>query len=526
LPVLCLVSWELFVIMGCAPSGCGGVEEAKPGANAADSYPGAEVSNIDLTANEAAPRFGDMVQTDVTVPDGMAGSDADASDSPVFDAIGDEDLACAAVPSCVPGGNDLTLLVLEEPWYWTSSSLTRDPTVGAAADVCGVTIANVAKHWNFPSPQPVTVARLDNHFAALSSQTFDGMDSTRPQRQKDDLVLSPWPNSSTQRHIMGRLTSAANLASTVELSEPVTWKSSDRSNLAALVLSDGTYMGSAIPSAHTVLKSSGDLPILVRWDAAGSLLWAKAVPVALGTEIAAYTHAAALVGDHVVAAGTYGTKTSWIVSATLSGQVDWSSTKSIGYVDIVKNLASAGNKVLVIGLNESVDSLVGAAALVDAAGQITWSRRFGLCFEKEMSLSTHMSASVDLDNVYIISSSSWWDSSIVLSQIKLSGEVIFVRRLLEQSNNEDYWSIVRGATGLALAGLRATLGEYEPVQGIVRVLDRWGNATCAESGPCANMPLSACDDANPATMDLCDAAHGGCYHLPGEPTSVADCPQA
>ncbi len=45
-------------------------------------------------------------------------------------------------------------------------------------------------------------------------------------------------------------------------------------------------------------------------------------------------------------------------------------------------------------------------------------------------------------------------------------------------------------------------------------LDPWGHSSCAESGPCFNKSWNDCLDTNPCTADLCDAAHGGCYHVP------------
>lgn len=53
-----------------------------------------------------------------------------------------------------------------------------------------------------------------------------------------------------------------------------------------------------------------------------------------------------------------------------------------------------------------------------------------------------------------------------------------------------------------------------PEMGLIRRSDHWGNGTCAASGPCFSLQMSACDDANPCTNDLCDAAHSGCYHAP------------
>ncbi len=43
--------------------------------------------------------------------------------------------------------------------------------------------------------------------------------------------------------------------------------------------------------------------------------------------------------------------------------------------------------------------------------------------------------------------------------------------------------------------------------------DAWGNATCAESGPCVSKGWQDCSDGNPCTVDRCDAIHGGCFHV-------------
>ena len=42
--------------------------------------------------------------------------------------------------------------------------------------------------------------------------------------------------------------------------------------------------------------------------------------------------------------------------------------------------------------------------------------------------------------------------------------------------------------------------------------DGWWNASCAKSGPCLDLPASACVDGDPCTHDRCDGDHGGCWH--------------
>ncbi|MBI5607370.1 MAG: hypothetical protein HY902_00655 [Deltaproteobacteria bacterium] len=55
-------------------------------------------------------------------------------------------------------------------------------------------------------------------------------------------------------------------------------------------------------------------------------------------------------------------------------------------------------------------------------------------------------------------------------------------------------------------------GGYEaPRYGHV---DAFGNTDCASSGPCFGKTAADCSDGDPCTLDLCDAAHHGCYHTP------------
>ena len=49
---------------------------------------------------------------------------------------------------------------------------------------------------------------------------------------------------------------------------------------------------------------------------------------------------------------------------------------------------------------------------------------------------------------------------------------------------------------------------------IAGLADTWGNTTCESSGNCWQKTYADCADSNPCTSDLCDAAHGGCYHVP------------
>ncbi len=79
------------------------------------------------------------------------------------------------------------------------------------------------------------------------------------------------------------------------------------------------------------------------------------------------------------------------------------------------------------------------------------------------------------------------------------------------------WALVGLADGgVAMAG---TTKGAPPSVAFLKRIDRWGHGTCAESGPCAAMPLSACDDGDPCTSDGC-SAKSGCTHTVLEDTTT------
>ena len=92
--------------------------------------------------------------------------------------------------------------------------------------------------------------------------------------------------------------------------------------------------------------------------------------------------------------------------------------------------------------------------------------------------------------------------------VVLSKEVSGVAPVDKSQNTE--------ATAIAADGneLLVATREMNFPKSMIRRLDPWANASCAESGPCFNKSWNDCLDTNPCTADLCDAAHNGCYHVP------------
>ncbi len=79
------------------------------------------------------------------------------------------------------------------------------------------------------------------------------------------------------------------------------------------------------------------------------------------------------------------------------------------------------------------------------------------------------------------------------------------------------WPIENGVINVTPSGrIDVVWRETTPDSGpksVLRTFDPWGHSDCAISGPCFDKAWSDCLDSNPCTADLCDAAHGGCYHV-------------
>jgi len=74
-----------------------------------------------------------------------------------------------------------------------------------------------------------------------------------------------------------------------------------------------------------------------------------------------------------------------------------------------------------------------------------------------------------------------------------------------------FWGLVPHGTRVTLVGASFPTAASSPIGWIVNA-DLFGNTTCAESGGCADKPISGCDDDQGCTLDGCEK--GKCAHKP------------
>ncbi|MBM4346295.1 MAG: hypothetical protein FJ100_23210 [Deltaproteobacteria bacterium] len=173
------------------------------------------------------------------------------------------------------------------------------------------------------------------------------------------------------------------------------------------------------------------------------------------------------------------------------------------------------------------------AARTDAGGKLIWSKSFG-------SLSTLRSIvaipsgfvlagdsfviGTDLDGNVLWQRSGYGGTAMVglpdgfalagyggVLRIDSLGNVLWTTALPASVGR----GIGASKDGLAVVGDWAKGINDEDIK-LVRT-DLFGNTSCGNSGSCASLTATACNDTNPCTADLCTAAKAGCYHanLPG-----------
>lgn len=99
-------------------------------------------------------------------------------------------------------------------------------------------------------------------------------------------------------------------------------------------------------------------------------------------------------------------------------------------------------------------------------------------------------------------------------RIGLQGQLVDSQAFGGTDDERSFRAIGLQDGGIAYVGERQTASGSTKYDGWLVRTDPWSNDTCAQSGPCADMAAAGCDDANPCTADLCDAAHGGCWSTP------------
>ena len=229
--------------------------------------------------------------------------------------------------------------------------------------------------------------------------------------------------------------------------------------------------------------------LLVKVDAAGNQVWLKTFGGGNGAQDAT---AISALGDGLIVAGWIqpaGAPVAkvWLLRTDLAGNKLWAQSYGTTQTDGIDALAALTDGFAVTGSTTATGPTT--LTRVDASGAVQWTRSY-----------TGTGASAALAGV---------NGGFVLTGTATGGYVLRV-----DDDGVALWqhtaaSVNSGVIGLndGLALVSTATGQFDLAR-----TDLWGNASCAASGSCVSLNFSDCDDANPCTADLCDAADNGCWH--------------
>jgi hypothetical protein len=247
---------------------------------------------------------------------------------------------------------------------------------------------------------------------------------------------------------------------------------------------------------------------LLRTDAAGDLLWSKSfdrayddatalVAIADGYAIAGLTESDGPTGADF-----------WLVRTDESGNLIWDKTFGGVKGEVANTLAAVPGGFVIAGYTESKGAGAQDFWLVrtDLAGSVLWDRTYGgKTYDEANSL-------VVLPDGFAIAGATLTKTGYDLNLIRTDawGNVIWAQTYGSSLPEFATGVVLLSDGGFAVAGRTFNTAPIAPAFRLVRT-DPWGQATCAAAGVCAGTLASTCDDSNPCTADLCDAAKG-CTH--------------
>jgi hypothetical protein len=200
----------------------------------------------------------------------------------------------------------------------------------------------------------------------------------------------------------------------------------------------------------------------------------------------------------------------WIVRTNTAGLVLWE--KFYGTADSLNywafDLAELPDGFLVVGQSSVANGSFGVIVRTDLDGNLKWQQQLtngtnnilysGQPFGNGLLLVGSTSVGGGPDKPWIVHSDAA-GNSLWQSTPDLLGPSAFQAATVT-------------TTGLAFTGYLKPPASSGPLDILLARTDFWGNTTCATSGICGGKTALGCDDANPCTIDQCDAAHSGCWH--------------
>ncbi len=259
--------------------------------------------------------------------------------------------------------------------------------------------------------------------------------------------------------------------------------------------------GYALAGATMSLGATTQNGYLIRTDASGAQLWQKSYD---GANVDAFNAIAALPDGFALAGLTASISAStghaWLVRTDPSGVQLWAQSYAHGTFDAAHAVVATADGFILGG--ETTGSGASDMWLIrtDASGVKLWSQTFGTSAAESvtgLSMDSNGLALVGNSggNGYVVRTD--WDGNKLWDATVGAG------------NSQSFHAIAALSDGFAIAGNTNVTGSQSFW---LHRTDLWGNASCAASGTCAALNVSDCDDSNPCTADLCNAAKSGCWH--------------
>jgi len=200
----------------------------------------------------------------------------------------------------------------------------------------------------------------------------------------------------------------------------------------------------------------------------------------------------------------------WLLRTDLSGNLLWDKTYGGPYSDGPSAISADATGFILSGSTGTEQGTTKRWPWVvhtDKAGTVLWEHKFYPSgFDTDSA-----DAPVVANTSSGILVGAWFQNPKNLNRVPMLAQL--------DSNGNELWSRTFPAnaspsglavmpSGIVLSGSRFENGA----DGWLLRTDPWGNSTCAAAGLCTDLTATDCDDKNPCTADLCDAAHGVCWH--------------
>lgn len=267
------------------------------------------------------------------------------------------------------------------------------------------------------------------------------------------------------------------------------------------VYNDENYVGNSLAVTNDgYVVSPGPSPTLrlVKLDVYGNKLWGRSYGWGHG-----YSSVISVGTDFVVATSkkdSIGSADAVLIKLNAAGDIVWQKSFDDNGYGVFDRVIYAHGVLAAAGRHTAPDGTTGNLFGVGLDGGVLW---------QQVYTGGTAEALVSVDNGFVISSGRIIRTDVTGIQAWVGAQ---------NQTGVSVQAVVPVPDGMWVVGktYKASNGASNWTSWVSRT-DAFSNTTCQESGACAGLTFTSCDDADPCTLDLCDPAKG-CTHKP------TDCP--